>query len=183
MVPPLPPPGSIDLALLCAAALLLGLAALFDLGYRLIPDALPAGLAGLALAVRLAEGWHPALLGLIAAACMFVVLGALSVRGLLGGGDVKLAAATALFLPTRAVDDFVLATALAGGVLALGYLILGFALRRLGAHRPRPPSLLGRLARTEGWRIRRGGPLPYGVAIAVGAVAALSRPDHFASLL
>ena len=39
-----------------------------------------------------------------------------------------------------------------------------------------PPGLLRRVLRVESWRIRRGAPLPYGVAIAAGAAFALIRP-------
>jgi hypothetical protein len=34
---------------------------------------------------------------------------------------------------------------------------------------------LRRILRCEAWRIRRGAPLPYGVAIAVGAAFAMTR--------
>lgn len=42
--------------------------------------------------------------------------------GMMGGGDVKLAAATALFAGPDLVFDFVLIVAVAGGVLGLGVL-------------------------------------------------------------
>jgi prepilin peptidase CpaA len=38
----------------------------------------------------------------------------------------------------------------------------------------RPPSLAARIIRVERWRLRRGGPLPYAVAIASGAFFVLS---------
>jgi prepilin peptidase CpaA len=41
------------------------------------------------------------------------------------------------------------------------------------APRPgRPHSLIARIAKAEAWRLRRRGPLPYGAAIAAGALVA-----------
>ncbi len=96
----------------------------------------------------------------------------------MGGGDVKLLAAAALLLPPRLVPGYVLAVALAGGVLGLLYLGLGALLRRRAprATPRRPATLLRRALRAEAWRIRRRGPLPYGCAIAAGALFAVLQP-------
>jgi prepilin peptidase CpaA len=66
-----------------------------------------------------------------------------------------------------------LATAIAGGVLAL--LQLGLRGRLAAPSRPRPAGLLRRVLRCEAWRIRRGAPLPYGVAIAAGTAFVMTR--------
>jgi prepilin peptidase CpaA len=68
--------------------------------------------------------------------------------------------------------NFILASALAGGVLALIYL----GLRAVTPVRPngvRPQRFLARLIRAERRRVRRGGPLPYASAIALGAICVL----------
>lgn len=68
-----------------------------------------------------------------------------------------------------------LALLAAGGALALGYL----ALRRLlrgPAGKARGGGLLRRLLRRERRRILRGGPLPYGVAIAAGGLFVRAAP-------
>jgi prepilin peptidase CpaA len=87
-------------------------------------------------------------------------------RGWLGGGDVKLAAAFALVPPPGQAAAFVLATALAGGVLALLYTVL---VRLVPRPAPgRRTGLLARCLKAEAWRISRRGPLPYAAAIAAG---------------
>jgi prepilin peptidase CpaA len=134
-----------------AAVGLLAAAAVTDGRSRRIPNLLPLGLAllGLArIAVELADGGGIAApaLDLAAAAAIFLA-GAVAFRfRLLGGGDVKLIAAAALWLGAAALGPFLLVTALAGGALALGFLV---------------------------WRlIGRGGAsgLPYGIAIAAGGI-------------
>ena len=107
-------------ALACGVVALLVWAALEDLRARRVPNVVPLGLLVLfPLHVGLAEhvpAWAPSLLG---AAGLFVVLLLLWQRGLLGGGDVKLAAALALWLGLDHLPEFLLATSLLGGVLAL----------------------------------------------------------------
>jgi len=81
----------------------------------------------------------------------------------MGGGDAKLMAATSLWLGLPGLAPFLIFTALAGGALALGLLALRSAwVRPLAAT---GPAWIERLARP-------GAAAPYGVAIAVGALAA-----------
>src|SRR5438045_7543117 len=70
----------------------------------------------------------------------------------LGGGDVKLLAAIGLWLDLKAATGLIAAVFLAGGLLAIVYI----AARRI-AHRPR-----------QAHPVR--GRVPYGVAIAIGAM-------------
>lgn len=86
----------------------------------------------------------------------------------MGGGDVKLFGAAALGMPASSVLTFITAVAIAGGALALFYLVA----RRLisSSTSARPDSLFGRVVRVERWRIRRAGPLPYACAIAAGVL-------------
>ena len=102
------------------------------------------------------------------AALLLTILGGLWLRGFIGGGDVKLIPAVALVLPPSSVPAFVLSVAIAGGVLALLYLVLPYLVQR-----PRPGprrGLLARALKAEAWRVHRRGPLPYAVAIAGGAL-------------
>jgi len=82
--------------------------------------------------------------------------------GWIGGGDAKLFAAVSLWLGWPAALSFMLVTGLAGGALTLGLLGL-----RSGWFEPV-------LAGSPAW-VRKlgteGGDIPYGVAIAVGALA------------
>jgi len=156
-------------ALLAFAAL--GVAAAQDIALRRIPNRIAATVALAGLARQAAIG-APGV-ALAAAGCVLVGATLLWLRGLLGGGDVKLLAAVSLLVPAASVPSLLLATALAGGVLAA----LHIALRaRLGPPRPvRPLGALRRILRCEAWRIRRGAPLPYGVAIAAGTAFAMTQ--------
>jgi prepilin peptidase CpaA len=77
--------------------------------------------------------------------------------GVLGGGDVKLLAATSLFAGSAHVIDFLIVTALVGG--ALGLAVLAGA--PIG---PAAPTTDGAVRA----RLRSG--LPYGPAIAAGGL-------------
>ena len=96
-----------------------------DLATRTIPDGFSIALAGLGLALRSLDGLQALGLSAATAALLFLALVLLHSRGALGGGDVKLAAALSLGLAPAATVDFLLATALAGGMLAVAYLALG----------------------------------------------------------
>jgi prepilin peptidase CpaA len=154
-----------------ALSALLAIAAWRDVVTRTIPDRIVLLIAALGLAVRSAAGWSPLLLSTATAALLFVVLLACAMRGLLGGGDVKLAAALALGLPPGIVWDFIALTVLVGGLLGLGYIAGRRFAPRLGPAAARRP--LARFLAVETRRLRRGGPLPYGVAIAVGGIITL----------
>jgi prepilin peptidase CpaA len=153
------------------AVLLLLLAAAQDIQARLIPNwvSLALGLAGLSL--RVASGELG--LGLGVALAVFAVAFLAWRIGLMGGADVKLLAAAALLVPPSEVPALVLLIALWGGVLAILYLTLRPLLRLARSQVARPAGRLRRVLRAEAWRIRRGGPLPYAVAIAAGATQAI----------
>lgn len=155
---------------------LLAVAAWRDLAARIIPDWVSAALAVLGLALRMVEGPWQVASSFAAALLLFLCLLFLHGRGALGGGDVKLL--TALVLGLSPLDGYymVQATVLAGGVLGLSYLLLRRLLPPV-APSGRGHGLLSRVARIEAWRIRHGGPLPYGVAIAFGACIVLLRTE------
>jgi prepilin peptidase CpaA len=117
-----------------------------------LPAALAVGAPWQNIAANLAFG----------VAALLVGMGMFAMRWI-GGGDAKLLAACALWLGWLAAPMFLLVTALAGGVLAVG--LLNLRSEWLRALIPAGPSWVERL-RAE------GGDVPYGVAIAVGALAA-----------
>lgn len=80
-------------------------------------------------------------------------------RGWLGGGDVKLMTATAAWTGIGGLPVFFLATSIAGGVLLLTLFILR---RGWKAARGTVPSF-GKVLSSDA-------PIPYAVAVAVGAV-------------
>jgi prepilin peptidase CpaA len=129
-------------------------AAASDLACRRIPNGVVLALAGLGLLrIALASGAGGLAVDALAAAALFAA-GALVFRfGLVGGGDVKKLAAGALWTGTAELYPYLFMTAVAGGLLALGFLIQ-LRLARPGGKSPPRPSL------------------PYGVAIAVGGILA-----------
>ena len=158
------------LLLVAAASILLAVAALHDIAVRTVPNALAGTIALLGAAAQLAAG--TLLYGAPAAFAVFVAAAFAWRRRWMGGGDVKLLAAAALVVPPPMVPSLLMAVALAGGLLALPYVL---ARRRLPPAPPgRPHGFIPRALRAERWRMRRGGPMPYAVAIASGAVFALT---------
>jgi prepilin peptidase CpaA len=146
------------------------LAGVHDLAFRTVPNWMPVVLLLPGILLRLNTG--TLMLGLLAGLLVFLA-GAFCWRnGWLGGGDVKLLAATAVLVPPSLVVNLLLDVALAGGALAMIYL----AMARLVAPpsgTPRPPGMLRRIRRVELYRVRRRRPLPYASAIAAGALFVL----------
>lgn len=147
------PLAAVPLALLAAAALC-------DLRWRVIPNGLTALLAAGGLIATLSATPGEAVTVLAAALAVLLGGAALFALGVMGGGDVKLAAALALWLPAAAVPSFLVLTAFAGGLLGIA-LVAGrtaAGLWRGGALRQ---AVAGAFA----------APAPYGVAIAAGGAA------------
>ncbi len=151
---------------------LLIFAAARDVATRLIPDGVSIAIAGAGFASRALVGWPEAGLSLLVGVVIFALLLPLSARGWLGGGDVKLMSAFAVGLAPADTWTFLVATVFAGGLLGVAYIV--------GRHVvPQPrlagqASLLRRVMAVEAWRLRRRGPLPYAVAIAVGGILVLT---------
>ncbi len=163
----------LTILLLGVAVLLLVLASLRDLATRIVPNSFPLGLALVGIAESVLAG--RLVLALLAGALVFALAYLCWQMRWIGGADVKMLGAAAILVPPGACASFVLATGVAGGVLAIVYLLA----RRLV--RPpvptdaavRPAGLLARAWRAERWRIHRGCPLPYACAIACGALLML----------
>ena len=154
------------------AASLLIFAAARDIATRLIPDAIPVALVLLGLLSRLMLGWTDAGLSLLIGLLLFAMLLPLAMRGWLGGGDVKLIAAMAVGFAPHETWIFIVTTVFAGGVLGIVYIIGRYLVpetRVAGGG-----TLLRRVLAVEAWRMRRRGPLPYAVAIAIGGLVVLN---------
>jgi prepilin peptidase CpaA len=156
---------------------LLFAAAWRDIATRTIPDTVCVLLITVGGLARTLAGPSNLVFSAGTALGVFVLLLALHSRGLIGGGDVKIMTALALGLSPFDCYRFVVATALAGGLLAIGYLLLSRTLR--ATRKPRRASLIRRVLAVETWRIRRRGPLPYGVAIAAGGAFVLLHPGSY----
>jgi prepilin peptidase CpaA len=153
-------------ALLCVFAVLVIVAALKDLSTYTIPNWVSGVLALAFVPAVFAAGAHPLQIGL-AVLIGLVMLGvgvAMFALGWLGGGDAKLMAAASLWLGLQGLGPFVLFTGLAGGALAL--LLLGMRSAWVRPFAASGPPWVDRLATP-------GAAAPYGVAIAIGALAAL----------
>jgi prepilin peptidase CpaA len=171
---------------------LLVLAALTDLRERRIPNWLTAGTAALYPVYLVLSPVPVAWPGAVGLALLVGVVGlALFSRELIGGGDVKLIAAIALWAGLDHFTQFALVTTLTGGVLGLISLWLQRWSPLLQAHLAGIGSIGGGIAastaraadaiaatgkaRPAGETVEPTTPaaatLPYGIAIAAGGVA------------
>ena len=127
-----------------------------------ISNRLSLALAGAFFLLTLVTGMSLAAIGMhLAAAALVLAFGfGFFSQGWIGGGDAKLAAATALWFGFDYLLDYMLYAALFGGVLTL--VLIQF--RKL--------PLPGPLAR-QAWILRlheTGGGVPYGIALAAAAL-------------
>lgn len=141
---------------------LMAFAASSDLFTMTISNRLSLALAGGFVLLTLVTGLSMAAFGmhLAAAAVVLAVAFGFFAQGWIGGGDAKLAAATALWFGFEHLLDYMLYAAIFGGVLTV--LLLQF--RKL--------PLPGPLAR-QPWILRlheKGGGVPYGIALATAAL-------------
>lgn len=150
----------LSVLLLAILALLLIVAAAGDLRSRQIPNWLNAAIALLAIPFWLSlslDGGEMAV-RLAIGVGLFALFAGLFYLGMMGGGDVKLIAALALWLPPLAVLPLLTIMAIAGGILTAVMLVRA------------------RLAKS-------GTPeVPYGVAIAIAGMWMIAEPivNHFA---
>jgi prepilin peptidase CpaA len=141
-------------------------AALSDATTMTIPNWISAALVVAFFPAALAVGLPLATIGVSVALCFGALVAGMVMFALhwIGGGDAKLFAASALWLGMAGAAPFLAWTAIAGGVLAIGLL----GARRMAAATGVPfpqPAWLQRLLAPEG-------DIPYGIAIAAGALAA-----------
>ena len=140
--------GGISWILFGVLAAALALAALRDWRSRRIPNWLNAGIALLAIPFWWASGlsiWPDVAVQIGLAAALLLVFWLAFAVGMMGGGDVKMIAALALWLPPAAMIKLLLIMSIAGGVLTIAMLI---------PHR---------IAKAKGQP-----EIPYGIAIAFG---------------
>lgn len=160
-----------------AAALLglVGAAVVWDLRERRIPNGLTIGAALAALALRAPAGGDAVLAGLAGLGLGFLAALPFFALGGLGGGDVKLLAAVGAFLGPGPLPVALLATALAGGALALGVVVWrGRTRETLGDAADLVAGLFRRDRRPRKTLETPGAlAIPYAVPIAAGALAGI----------
>jgi len=146
--------GPSSIALLCLLAAMLLAAAFTDIRSRTISNALNAAIALLAPLFWWSAGlsiWPDMAIQIALGLTIFLIFAAIFAMGMMGGGDVKLIGALALWLPFSPLMRMLLLMAIIGGVLTLVMLV---------AHKIRKSK-----AAIE---------VPYGVAIAVAGLWAIA---------
>src|SRR4051812_3749995 len=149
--------------LLGLLAILLIVAAVVDVRTYTISNGLNAAVALLAPVFWWSTGlplWPDAAIQIGVALGIFALLAITFYMGMMGGGDVKLAAAIALWFPPATSLRFLVFMSLAGGLLTIIVLLV---------HRIR-----GKAPIVEGEKAARV-EVPYGVAIAAGALWILAQ--------
>ncbi|WP_407176969.1 prepilin peptidase [Bradyrhizobium sp. STM 3562] len=152
----------LDLARLLVFPALMAFAAASDLFTMTISNRVSLALVAcfLVLAPLTGMGINDILLHFGAGALMLVVAFACFARGWVGGGDAKLAAATALWFGFAHLLNYLLYASVLGGVLTIALLQL--------RQWPLPYPLT-----SQAWLLRlhaKESGIPYGIALAIGAL-------------
>ncbi|BAV65949.1 A24 family peptidase [Sphingobium cloacae] len=137
-------------AMLCLLGVLLIVAAVTDLRSRIISNRLNLAVAALAPIWWVASGmavWPDMAAQLLTAAIVFAIFAGLFSLGWMGGGDVKLLGALALWFPWQGVMSLIILMAVLGGLVTVATVIHHRMTKRLGQ-----PEI------------------PYGVAISLSAL-------------
>ncbi|WP_193370766.1 A24 family peptidase [Pelagibius marinus] len=155
---------------------LLVLAAAFDLWKFTIPNWISVSLFGLFVAAGI---FMPVQIDWLShlGALAVVLLGTLALYRfrVIGGGDLKLLVVVGLWTGLDGLPEFILMTAFAGGVLALGLIGLRRLLMSLMVLQTVPDCIT---KVTLPRFLLPGEPLPYGVAIAVGGILVARHLPH-----
>jgi prepilin peptidase CpaA len=159
----------VDLILISGLAALAIGAALSDWARYIIPNQIPIAVTGLFVVhagVMLVRGAAPMSLvwALVCGVAVFAGGAFLFAQKVLGGGDVKLMAALALWAGPQHIVEFILVTTLYGALLSAAFLLPAFRQKEEAAD-----IHVGAL--TAAMKRR----LPYGLAIATGAVVVCLR--------
>jgi prepilin peptidase CpaA len=152
---------SFTLALELVLAALLVVAAVIDVKTYTISNRLNLAVAALGVAYWFAADlapWPDVAIRVGMALAVFAVLALAFTIGMMGGGDVKLAAALALWFPPATTLTLIVFMSIVGGVLSIFVAVI----HRLGKREGKPK-------------------VPYGVAIAAGGLAILAQRflNHF----
>ncbi|MBK5264806.1 MAG: prepilin peptidase [Alphaproteobacteria bacterium] len=140
----------LTLALAAVLSVLLVIATITDIRSRIISNWLNIAVAALAPLFWFANGlsfWPDMLIQVALAGVIFAVFAAMFAAGMMGGGDVKLLAALALWFPWQSMMTLLLIMAILGGVVTL----ITVAHHNLGRRVGRPE-------------------IPYGVAISLAGL-------------
>lgn len=150
-------------------------AAANDLLTMKIPNCIPLALAGGFVAVALLSGMPFDVFGMNLAVgfAILAVMFALFAFNLIGGGDAKLIAAAGIWIGPAHILEFLLLVAIFGGALSSAIL----------AYRKWLPATSFELPVWAQKLHTDKGPVPYGIAIAAGALVVFPTTDLFLSLM
>lgn len=153
----------IELAIILVFPALMILAGSMDLFTMTIPNRIPLALvAGFACLAPLAGmGWETLAFHVAVAAAMLVIGIGMFAAGWMGGGDAKVFAAASLWMGLEHVYEYLMVSAIFGGILTLFMLFMRTF--------PLPAGLAG-----HKWMTRlhdAGTGVPYGIALAAGGLA------------
>ena len=153
---------ALDITMAVGLLALLAWAVVTDVRARIIPNTVPVLVIGL-YALRTAIDWPDAALlaDLTVASAVLIIGFILFARNWVGGGDVKLIAALALWAGPQHMMAMAFVISLTGGVIAAGMLVAAMAARPQAAGE-------GDAVATAASVMRR--PVPYAVAIAAGGL-------------
>lgn len=171
-------------SLACIALGLTLIAAGHDYAQMRLPNRIVLAVAGLFIAAVLMPGSPVTALSAhaVAAAIVLLASAAMFASGTLGAGDAKMATVIALWVGIKGLPIFLLVMSLCGMLLALSAL----AFRRSDRNNPAfYPAIPARLRPESGWlaRLHNGeNALPYGIAIAAGAIAAFAQNSWLPTL-
>ena len=154
---------------------LIAFAASSDLLTMTISNRISLALAGGFLLLAIITGMSPATIAMHAGAATLVLAAGFACFsfGWIGGGDAKLAAATALWFGFDYLLDYLVYASLFGGALTL--LLIQFRLL------PLPPVL----ARHD-WIVqlhKKGGGVPYGIALAAAALTVYPKTGWMSAIV
>lgn len=131
------------------------IASIQDIFSRRISNLFPVIIVASFIIYNFITGWNPEIWKNIASFGLILAVGSILFhKGFLGGGDVKLWAAVALWFRPAQLPLLILSITLAGGLMAL------FSIGRRALRRHAAAS--------------HDGAIPYGVAIALGTIATIS---------
>ena len=152
----------IDIALLIVFPALMAYAAASDLLTMTIPNELSLALVGAFAVFAILAGLPLAVVLMHVAACALVlcVCFGLFAFGWIGGGDAKLAAATAMWVGFDQLPNYLVVASLFGGILTIA--ILRFRMM------PLPAALANQEWAQRLHRMDTG--IPYGIALALAAL-------------
>jgi prepilin peptidase CpaA len=154
----------IDALILVASAS----AAYTDVRTHRIPNALPIALCLAGAIATFVRDWHGIIAFVTILALALGIGTVLHAQRLLGGGDVKLIAAASAAYGTHDILAFLLATTLAGGIIALVYAAIRGRLSTtlINLQSMAIPALAG----VRPTLIQTGTKMPYALAIFAGAI-------------